>query len=90
VRYFISIKNAVDLLLAVAKLPPGRYMHAPASPRHMATMAGIYYPHREHVEIPRRRGDRAVEPLVASNEQIVPILGSLPDLYRVVNSHDGV
>ena len=89
VRYFIPISAAVNLLLATSHLPAGRYLTYPAFPRHMSDMARIYYPGRERVEIPRRRGDRIVEPLVADNETYEAIYG-WDGIYAVKNPNDPV
>ncbi len=86
-RYFIPLRAAVDLLVAVTSLPAGRYMTYPAYARHMSDMARIYYPSRERVEVPRRRGDRATEPLHAANETLHSVYGT-DGIYRVENPSD--
>ena len=89
-RYFITAQNAVDLLLEVTKHPPGRYLFFPGHRRHMLHVAKFHYPDRDLVQIPRRRGDRISEPLVALNEQATAVADGPGWLYRVVNTHDPV
>jgi len=69
-RYFMSMNEALDLLVAAMDLPCGRYVHEPGLPQHMSQVAKDLYPERELVEMPRRRGDRHKEPLAAACEQI--------------------
>ncbi len=90
-RYFIHIQQAVDLLMAVSMLPPGRYFTDPGPGRWMPDVVKEYYPGREWVSIERRRGDRIREPLLARNESVdmewTPLT---PGLRRINNSHDHV
>lgn len=69
-RYFISMDQALDLTLTASTLPCGRYTADPGLPQHMSEVARRYYPRRELVEVPRRRGDRYKEPLSAACEEI--------------------
>lgn len=84
-RFFISVDQAVKLLLACSMLPSGRYTVDPGRPRHMRDEAEALYPHRELVEVPRRRGDRAKEPLCATNERVLP---SVQGILRIVSYND--
>jgi FlaA1/EpsC-like NDP-sugar epimerase len=89
-RYFISLEAAIRLTVRAADLPPGRYV-APAEtrhPEHMRDVARALYPHRDLVEIPRRRGDRQQEPRCARSESMVMI--GAPGIVRVVSAHDPV
>ena len=90
-RYFIHIEQAVDLLMAVARLKPGRYFTDPGPGRWMPDVVKEYHPGREWKSIERRRGDRIREPLLARNES-VDMEGStgIPKILRIVNSHDRV
>jgi FlaA1/EpsC-like NDP-sugar epimerase len=87
-RYFIDIEDAVYLLAAVATLPPGRYLFEPGQPWKMTDVARLLYPSRDIVFMPRRRGDRLDEPLVAAYETLE--YTELPDVHRVGNLHDAV
>lgn len=69
-RYFITLEQAVGLLLAAIVFPPGRYCVDPGPPRRMVDVAAELYPGRVQREIPPRRGDRLVEPLCASHERL--------------------
>jgi FlaA1/EpsC-like NDP-sugar epimerase len=75
-RYFISMEQALELTIAAADMPPARYTVNPGLPRHMRTVAEGFYPGRELVEVPRRRGDRHKEPLKAQCEDMWPVNGS--------------
>lgn len=86
-RYFISIREAVYLLLWAAQLPPGRYGVWPGKRQEMCDVARRLYPDRELMEIPRRRGDRGDEPLHAAHEVIVPV-PDVSDLMEIVSAHD--
>lgn len=84
-RYFMPIRKAVALTLAAAALPPGRYTLDPGKPRHMRDVARELYPARRLVEIPRRRGDRFMEPLKALCEQLTPAGGGV---YQITSPYD--
>lgn len=85
-RYFTPIAKAVDLLVAAAELPTGRYAWNPGESRRMSDVASDLYPGRAQVEIPARRGDRQREPLVAACEQAWPY-----DVWlKIVGAHDPV
>lgn len=85
-RYFISVEDAVDLVVRSLELPAGRFAIDPGKPRQMQEVAAALYPDRELVEIPRRRGDRAVEPLHAVCETAYPVPGTR--LIRIHGAHD--
>jgi FlaA1/EpsC-like NDP-sugar epimerase len=70
-RFFISLKEAVSLLLWVGTLPPGRYAVIPGQPRHMYSIAKKLYPNRKRGYMLRRRGDRLDEPMIGSSETAV-------------------
>jgi len=84
-RYFISMERAVALTLVCADLPAGRYTVDPGLPQHMRTVAETMYPDRNHVQVPRRRGDRDQEPLKAACEELWP---AGDGVYRVVGAYD--
>lgn len=83
-RYFISMEQAVDLTVAAMHLRSGRYSPAPGGAQHMRDVAAELYPERVLVEIPRRRGDRAREPLVANCERWEEVNGYL----KIASPHD--
>lgn len=84
-RFFISMSEAVSLLLRVATISPGRYTFDPGLSRSMHTVARVLYPERELIEAAPRRGDRLQEPLCAEHELIM----QEDRLWRVSSPHDG-
>lgn len=87
-RYFISIEQAIDLLLWCAVLPSGRYCVDPGEPRCMSDVAAELYPGRPHLRIPPRRGDRIREPRYAEGEVAVPL--DFAGVESVWSPHDPV
>ena len=85
-RYFISLAEAVSLVLWTAVLPSGRYGFDPGGARDMRDVAADLYPGRLLHAIPPRRGDRLVEPLAARHEQVEQ--GAIPSLLRIIGTHD--
>jgi FlaA1/EpsC-like NDP-sugar epimerase len=85
-RYFISLAEAVSLVIWTAILPPGRYGFDPGQPREMHDVASDLYPGRQLQSVPPRRGDRIAEPLAARHEQVEQ--GARPGLLRIVGAHD--
>jgi FlaA1/EpsC-like NDP-sugar epimerase len=85
-RYFITMPQAIGLLLRVAELPPGRYTLDPGDSR-LITDEAAQLVGRENVTlISPRRGDRVREPRLATGEW----LESLGDgLERIYSHHDG-
>lgn len=86
-RYFMPLEQAVELLLACAELPSGRYSVDPGRARTMAEVADALYPGREQLQIEPRRGDRLREPLCAAHERLLPLAGGF---VQVVSGHDPV
>jgi FlaA1/EpsC-like NDP-sugar epimerase len=84
-RFFISVEQAVDLLVRVVGLPPGRYSVQPDGPFLMRDVAEQTYPGRRQLMIPPRRGDRDTEPLCAVTERIVVMRDGLT---RIVSDYD--
>jgi FlaA1/EpsC-like NDP-sugar epimerase len=76
-RYFIDLDRALDLLLACATLPTGRYAVDPGLPVFIPDLADELYPARAKKMVPPRRGDRIREPLAAVCETVEPIPGGL-------------
>ena len=85
-RYFVSLNEALALLLWAAVLSPGRYAIAPGPPRDMISVASALYPDRVQVRMPRRRGDRMDEPLHAASETLHPTV--VPNIVRIESPHD--
>jgi FlaA1/EpsC-like NDP-sugar epimerase len=85
-RYFNTVEAAVGLLMASLDLPAGRYATDPGKPRHMLDVANELYPTRQLMQIPRRRGDRAVEPLHAACEEGSRLDGGL--IFQIRGAHD--
>ena len=83
-RYFISLEQAVTLTIRAASFPSGRYSLDPGPARHMKTEARDLYPERVLRKIPRRRGDRYREPLMAQSERCEPRDGYL----TIYSPHD--
>lgn len=86
-RHFISLREAVSLLLWAAVSAPGRYGFDPGPPRRMIDVARDAYPDCDVSDVPRRRGDRLAEPLIALCERCE--LTRTPGLFRIRNPHDG-
>lgn len=86
-RYFISITDAVALMLWAAVLPAARYTLDPGLPVRMDAVAADLHPGRAQRPIAPRRGDRVAEPLHARHERLFqehwPIL-------RIESPHDPV
>ena len=85
-RYFISLAEAVGLVLWTAILPPARYGFDPGQPREMRDVAADLYPGRTIRSVPPRRGDRIAEPLAARHEQVEQ--DARTSLLRIVGAHD--
>ncbi len=85
-RYFISLAEAVSLMIWTAILPPARYGFDPGDPREMHDVASDLYPGRPVKSVPPRRGDRIAEPLSARHEDVEP--DAQAGLLRIVGAHD--
>jgi FlaA1/EpsC-like NDP-sugar epimerase len=90
-RYFISIDDAVELLLWAAVLGPGRFSVVPGEPEPMLLAAHRFAPGRAIRPIPPRRGDRIAEPLLGGRETTLgPYAGGASRIVQVVSPHDVV
>jgi FlaA1/EpsC-like NDP-sugar epimerase len=69
-RFFISLEEAVDLLLFTASMPTGRYTYRNLKLISMKKIAKIIYPNRKIIKMDLRFGDRLNEKLVGSSENI--------------------
>lgn len=87
-RYFISLDDAVALVLWAAVLEPGRYVIDPGPPRRIDDVAADSYPGRPHLAIAPRRGDRLEEPLHARSEAAIKT--DIDRIIRITSPHDHV
>lgn len=67
-RYFVSLAEAVSLVLWTAVLPAGRYTIDPGWARYMPDVVADLHPGRQVVLTDPRRGDRLKEPRRARSE----------------------
>lgn len=86
-RFFISLEEAVSLLLTTALSRPGRYTFTHTLPRNMRAIALALHPGRELVSVPPRRGDRLREPRIAKAEDLRAT--GIPGLGLIRSYHDG-
>jgi FlaA1/EpsC-like NDP-sugar epimerase len=84
-RYFLTMRQAVALLLRVAELPPGRYTRDPGEALFMIDEAARLVG-RDNVKIiPPRRGDRLREPRYGGGESLMPLDSGIEAIH---NRHD--
>jgi len=83
-RYFMSMTEAVSLLLNAAVAAPGRYVFPVPFIRRIEDVAADLYPARDRDLIQPRRGDRRDEPRYALADRADPV-GALE---RVTSPHD--
>tara|TARA_B100000989_G_scaffold256455_1_gene205666 strand:+ start:331 stop:1134 length:804 start_codon:yes stop_codon:yes gene_type:complete len=72
-RYFITLNEAVDLLLHTASMNKGRYSFGNLKKTHMRDVAKKIYPKRKIKNIKLRFGDRPVETLIGKFEKATVI-----------------
>ncbi len=72
-RYFITLDEAVDLLLFTATMSTGRYSFRNLKKIHMKEVAKRIYPKRKITGMKLRFGDRPVETLIGKTEKVVNI-----------------
>jgi FlaA1/EpsC-like NDP-sugar epimerase len=85
-RYFISISEAVGLILFSIDNPSGRYCVNLKKMRNMKDVADALYPERAKIKINRRRGDRLNERQISTAEKTEPVLHD--EILKVLNDHD--
>lgn len=68
-RYFITLNEAVDLLLYTGLMPTGRYSYRNLKRYNMKNVAKKLYPKRKISSMSLRFGDRPVETLIALTEK---------------------
>jgi FlaA1/EpsC-like NDP-sugar epimerase len=83
-RYFISLEQAVELVVRSRSLASGRYAFDPGDPVFIPDLADRLYPERDKNMVPPRRGDRVREPLAAASETVTRAGG----LLRIEGPHD--
>lgn len=87
-RLFISLREAIGLLLFAAAMLPARFaLKIPVQPRAMWGVASELYPDRPRLDIPRRRGDRRAEPRCGDYEFVEDVPPGWP-FARIVSPHD--
>ena len=69
-RYFISIQEAVGLLIFTLNNEPGRFLVNTVNITNMGDLANRLYPDREKNIIEPRRGDRLSEKFIATSESV--------------------
>ncbi len=72
-RFFITLNEAVDLLLFTASMPNGRYSYRNLKKVHMKEVAKRIYPKRKITNMKIRFGDRPVETLIGKSEKVLNI-----------------
>lgn len=85
-RYFISLDEAVALLIQTAVMPAGRYTTTPGMSHWMSEVAARCFPGVPVVNVDRRRGDRKEEPLLAASEKW--LVYPLTPIREIVSYHD--
>ena len=72
-RFFITLDEAVNLLLFTASMPTGRYSYKNLKKIHMKKVAKKIYPNRKFSIMKLRFGDRPVETLIGKTEKVVNV-----------------
>lgn len=85
-RYFISLADAVALVLWTAVLEPGRYAIDPAPPQRIEDVAAALYPGRPQLRIAPRRGDRLHEPRHGRSEKATRT--AVVGIVRITSPHE--
>ena len=86
-RFFISISEAVGLILFCMYAEPGRFCINLERTRNMKDVADSLYPNRSKIKLERRRGDRLNERFLSTAEQIKTYeLDN--EICRISNDHD--
>ena len=88
-RHFISLDEAIGLLIYTAKSFPGRYLVNSSALIKMNDVAERLYPNREKIIISPRRGDRISEKFLASSESIEKFLLN-NSVIKVSSIHDNL
>jgi len=69
-RHFISVEEAVGLIIHTITAPQGRYVVNSNKRRNMGDIANTLYPDRKRENIPPRTGDRVCELFKSSSESV--------------------
>ena len=83
-RYFMHLDQAVELMVACASLPTGRYTVDPGPAVYLPRLADELYPDKEKRMARPRRGDRVREPSKARSE----MLSDLGWWMQITSPHD--
>lgn len=86
-RYFISISEAIGLILFAIDNESGRYCVNLKSMRNMKDIVDALYPNRKKEKVNRRRGDRLDERFMSTAEQIEKIVCD-ESVCKIANVHD--
>ncbi len=81
-RFFITLNEAVNLLLVTAAMSKGRYSFRNLKKIHMKDVAKKIYPKRKISKMELRFGDRPVETLIGKTEKIININ---KDIIKIVD-----
>ena len=72
-RFFITLDEAVNLLLFTATMPTGRYSFRNLKTIHMKEVAKKIYPKRKIKSMKLRFGDRPIETLIGKTEKVINV-----------------
>ncbi len=72
-RFFITLEEAVNLLLFTASMPTGRYSYRNLKIIDMREVANKIFPKRKLTTIKLRFGDRSVETLIGKTERAINV-----------------
>lgn len=90
-RRLITMNEATGLIQHVASTAdPGRYCVGPLDSRSMSNVARLAHPTKRQKFMPRRKGDRKVEPFVAKSESWKAVEHNQFGVCQVVSPHDPV
>ena len=85
-RHFISLEEAVGLILYTFSAKPGRYTVNSPKKLYMGDIADRLHPDREKVEMSPRTGDRLIELFKSTAETVEPHLDGT--VLKVTSVHD--
>ena len=86
-RHFISLDEAVGLIIYLFTAEKGRYMVNSPQRLHMSDIATRLYPNRERLEMPPRTGDRLIELFKSTAETKVEKLLN-ETVIKITSVHD--
>jgi FlaA1/EpsC-like NDP-sugar epimerase len=86
-RYFISLDEAIGLILYSILEGPGRFIVNTKLLRNMKSVVDAIYPNREKIIMPRRRGDRKTEIFLSTSETETKEM-LFGEVLKVSSNHD--